>query len=1503
MVKKISCILFGLVIIFGLSLAMSLPAMAAGNTWYVDPAGTNDGSHGGSAGISAFMTIQYAIDSASDGDTIIVGAGTYAEELVVNKANLVIQSGSPLGAVIMPSATPSNQGAAIYISADGVTIDGFEVDGTTVCKNGIYGWDTSNLTIKNNKIHGAVNAWDGCGILLISWGNAGTVYNNLIKDNEVYDTGRMGIMIMDHDGTNYTVTSGNTITGNAVHDVWKMATEWSDGGGGIQINVGKNCTITENTVYNVQDGQRGIYMFGSATGNVIEYNTVRDNPTGIQVWISGDGGDPIAWGSDTATSPQVKFNSIYNNATGALSYNQTGTFMTLEAGCNWWGNASGPYHATTNTSGSGNAVSDNVDYSPWWGANYVGDAHTAAWTWHTNDSIQAAVDAATAGDTINVAAGTYNEQVIISKALTVQGAGDNTVIQPDQTTIDGMTLFDRYLGSGNTEAAIVVVTGADSSEEAVLLKDFKVDASLASRLPGGADMLEGIFYRNSNGTIDNLTVNGCGTSIIGETNGGIRCVGFAPSSVTVEIRNCNVLNYTKNGITGNESNLTVNIHDNTVTGLGVISWSAQNGIQLGFGAAGTISNNTVLNHGYNGSGTAWATGLLVSESNNITVSGNTVTHNQAGIYISKSNNCAVSGNTISNTTDDQAGIMVSNYHDVLTATGNIISDNTITGGYAGIWSSYCSGNTYSNNTISGCTGNGIYFWDTDGNTIQNNTISNVHNTNVPPDAWGIALDGGDTPTGTIGSDNNTVSGNTINSSDVGIWIGNGSDNNIVESNTITGNLTGIEIGTYSGGAESAGNSIHFNNITGNTGSGVNNTTTIVADATGNWWGNASGPYHATTNTSGSGNAVSDNVDYSPWWGVNYVGNAHTAPWTWYTNDSIQEAINTATAGDTVIVEAGTYTENVIVNKSLTLTGASAATTIIDGDGSGIVVQITANNTHFSGFTVQNSGADPLANCGIGLAGVTGCVIENNTVSNNGSAGIALQQANNNTVQNNTLSNNYVAGIALLGSSNNTIQNNNSSNTNLFPSTDYGYGIVLDSINTGSDHVVDILSSTNIISGNTFSGNAMDGIYFGERCDENTVSDNTITNNGNDGIYFWKASSNKVTSNTITGNTAEGIQMMASQNNDIVGNVISGNATGMLIRSGYIDIGTGWSPHVSSGNRINFNNIFGNTTGMAYQDNTDYADDDTLSIDAINNWWGDDSGPSGEGPGSGNTVSVNIAFTPWLGATVQDVIPETITDTVLDAKEEANLEVLVDGTATVTIAEYNDNPGNGSFTGDLGKYVDVYIGDTSGVNEIEIRLYYTNADLNGHIESMLTMNWWNGNEWVACSNTGVNTADIAGPPAYSGYMWAIINDTTTPSLADLTGTAFGGGGFVIPQPTYMPPIVTSAPPTTTVPPTTTTTLPPTTTTSVPPDGTTSEPPVTTTGTIYTTPPVITTTTLPPTTTPTLMTTPVIQTTKISTTPVTTSAPASGTPVVDWIIGGSILGGILVILVIVLFVRRT
>jgi len=141
----------------------------------------------------------------------------------------------------------------------------------------------------------------------------------------------------------------------------------------------------------------------------------------------------------------------------------------------------------------------------------------------------------------------------------------------------------------------------------------------------------------------------------------------------------------------------------------------------------------------------------------------------------------------------------------------------------------------------------------------------------------------------------------------------------------------------------------------------------------------------------------------------------------------------------------------------------------------------------------------------------------------------------------------------------------------------------------------------------------------------------------------------------------------------------------------------------------------------------------------------------------------------------EIVTETVTDGTVDARDEADTEVEVKGTATVTVFPYDENPGGDAPTGfsPLDKYIDVYVPDTREANELEIRLYYTDDALAAagiDDESLLQLLWWDGDDWNECSDSGVNTASTNG---YSGYMWAKIRNDTTPPLDQLQGTPWGG----------------------------------------------------------------------------------------------------------------------------------
>ena len=70
-------------------------------------------------------------------------------------------------------------------------------------------------------------------------------------------------------------------------------------------------------------------------------------------------------------------------------------------------------------------------------------------------------------------------------------------------------------------------------------------------------------------------------------------------------------------------------------------------------------------------------------------------------------------------------------------------------------------------------------------------------------------------------------------------------------------------------------------------------------------------------------------------------------------DNIQNGINAVATNGKVIVYTGTYNENVLVNKTVTLWG-SGINSIIDGGNNNDVVRIRANGVKMFKFKVQNS---------------------------------------------------------------------------------------------------------------------------------------------------------------------------------------------------------------------------------------------------------------------------------------------------------------------------------------------------------------------------------------------------------------------------------------------------------------------------------------------------------------------------------------------------------------------
>ena len=111
--------------------------------------------------------------------------------------------------------------------------------------------------------------------------------------------------------------------------------------------------------------------------------------------------------------------------------------------------------------------------------------------------------------------------------------------------------------------------------------------------------------------------------------------------------------------------------------------------------------------------------------------------------------------------------------------------------------------------------------------------------------------------------------------------------------------------------------------------------------------------------------------------------------------TIQEAIDDADEGGTIFVRSGNYFENLVINKSIYLTGENPNTTIIDGNYAQVnnVVEVKSDNVKITGFTIQKSGG----------------------VKYYERAGIYIDDSNSNNISYNMIADNYGNGIRLEGS--------------------------------------------------------------------------------------------------------------------------------------------------------------------------------------------------------------------------------------------------------------------------------------------------------------------------------------------------------------------------------------------------------------------------------------------------------------------------------------------------------
>jgi hypothetical protein len=350
-------------------------------------------------------------------------------------------------------------------------------------------------------------------------------------------------------------------------------------------------------------------------------------------------------------------------------------------------------------------------------------------------TIQAAVNYPSS-TIVKVCPGIYREQVVINKPLNLQGVvstappptQDAAVILPPLTGLIQNTT--DVFTSAPVAAQLLVLNTVGP----VLISNLTVDGK-GNGLSCGPDV-RGILFQNASGTVNHVAVrnqvpndvrNGC------QVGHAIWVESAISSFSTVLVENSSVHNYNKNGIVGRRAGTTLNVTGNYVQGSGLApcpppdgcTTAAQNGIEIVFGARGTIKGNNVIDNIYGDPIIATSSDILLYDA-------------------AEASGIAVTGNTLGNS-NIPIGLVAAtaNFGDAVTVTGNKISGpSTIDGIDVCTNNNTVTGNTIFNSaesavhldaTCAGGTGNG--------NVVTLNTI-------LESDCAGILVD-------TLATGNNT----------------------------------------------------------------------------------------------------------------------------------------------------------------------------------------------------------------------------------------------------------------------------------------------------------------------------------------------------------------------------------------------------------------------------------------------------------------------------------------------------------------------------------------------------------------------------------------------------------------------------------------------------------------------------------------------------------------------------------------------------------------------------
>ncbi|HIH93145.1 TPA: hypothetical protein HA338_03580 [Methanosarcina acetivorans] len=265
--------------------------------------------------------------------------------------------------------------------------------------------------------------------------------------------------------------------------------------------------------------------------------------------------------------------------------------------------------------------------------------------------------------------------------------------------------------------------------------------------------------------------------------------------------------------------------------------------------------------------------------------------------------------------------------------------------------------------------------------------------------------------------------------------------------------------------------------------------------------------------------------------------------------SIQQAVINSNNGDIILVNTGTYIENVDVDKKLTITSKSGnpEDTIVQALSPGDhIFHVTANNVTIKGFSLINSSSGS----GIYLDSVQYNTIANNHLQAN-EIGIHLWNANNNMLINNTASDNNWAGIRLSPNDSELASNNTLINNTMVNNT-YNFAIDTMYLNASMQNNIDTTNTVNgkpiyylvNVSNVTLNSASNAGAIYCINCQNISIKDQVLKNNIQS-IFLHNTSDSRYDSNILSNNYF-GIVLVNSDNNTGLNNIAVNNIVGIAI---------------------------------------------------------------------------------------------------------------------------------------------------------------------------------------------------------------------------------------------------------------------------------------------------------------------------------------------------------------------